>query len=199
MRRKSGRPPQRPRQWQWLFRCLSCDLVDIGWCDYRHDTKRSVCSAAVETTGETMANSKKSGTVYQLKIVLAGTRPPIWRRVQVQNCNLTKLHEIIQRAMGWYGGHLWAFEVDGEQYGENPWGGSDMDMMSSRSIKPSQLVDEGVTRFRYIYDFGDNWEHVVTVEKTWTLIRPPSTPIARRANELVHRKAVVGRGHSREW
>lgn len=41
-----------------------------------------------------------------------------------------------------------------------------MDMMSSRSIKLSQLVDEGVTKFGYTYDFGDNWEHRVTVEKT---------------------------------
>jgi hypothetical protein len=116
--------------------------------------------------GGGMAKSQKNSTVYQLKIVLAGTKPPIWRRVQVQDCNLTKLHEIIQRAMGWYGGHLWAFEIDGEQYGENLWGDSDMDMMSSRSIKLSQLVDEGVKKFRYTYDFGDNWEHVVTVEKT---------------------------------
>jgi hypothetical protein len=115
-----------------------------------------------------MAQSKKSGTVYQLKIVLAETRPPIWRRVQVQNCNLTTLHLIIQRAMGWYGGHLWAFEIGGEQYGEDFEGDSDMDMdmLSSRSIKLSQLVDEGVKKFRYTYDFGDNWEHIVTVEKT---------------------------------
>ncbi|MHB0958254.1 MAG: plasmid pRiA4b ORF-3 family protein [Pirellulaceae bacterium] len=113
-----------------------------------------------------MAKSKKTGTAYQLKIVLAETRPPIWRRVQTQDCNLTKLHTIIQRAMGWYGGHLWAFDIDGEQYGENPWGDSDMDMLSSRSIKLSQLVDDGVKKFRYIYDFGDNWEHIVTVEKS---------------------------------
>ncbi|MHB8952088.1 MAG: IS1096 element passenger TnpR family protein [Pirellulaceae bacterium] len=69
-----------------------------------------------------MARSKKTGTVYQLKTVLADVRPPIWRRFQVQDCNLTKLHEIIQRAMGWYGGHLWAFEIDGEQYGDDPGG-----------------------------------------------------------------------------
>jgi len=117
-------------------------------------------------TEKNMARATKTKTVYQLKIVLAGTKPPVWRRVQVHDCNLTKLNEIIQRAMGWYGGHLWAFEIDGEQYGEDPWGGSDMDMMSSRSIKLSQLVDEGVTKFGYTYDFGDNWEHRVTVEKT---------------------------------
>jgi hypothetical protein len=114
-----------------------------------------------------MATSKKTGIVYQLKIVLAHFRPPIWRRVEVQDCDLTKLHEIIQRAMGWYSSHLWAFEIDGEQYGENPWGDDDLDMLSSRSIKLSQLVDEGVKKFRYTYDFGDTWEHVVTVEKTF--------------------------------
>jgi hypothetical protein len=70
------------------------------------------------------------------------------------------------RTQGWYGGHQWAFTIDGEQYGENPWGDSDMDMLSSRSIKLSQLVEEGLKKFRYTYDFGDSWEHVVTVEKT---------------------------------
>jgi len=131
-----------------------------------------------------MAKSKKLGTVYQLKIVLAGTKPPIWRRVQVQDCNLTKLHEIVQCAMGWYGGHLWAFEIDGEQYGEDPWGGTDMDMLSPRSIKLSRLVDEGVTKFVYVYDFGDNWEHLVTVEKTLDAdptVRYPHCTAGKRA------------------
>jgi hypothetical protein len=116
--------------------------------------------------GGAMAKPKKTQTVYQLKIVLAHIRPPIWRRVQTQDCTLTKLHELIQCAMGWYCSHLWAFEIDGEQYGENPRGDSGWDVMSARAVKLSQLVNDGVTKFGYTYDFGDNWEHVVTVEKT---------------------------------
>lgn len=111
-----------------------------------------------------MARSKPTGIVYQLKVTLAGIRPPIWRRVQVQDCHLTALHEIIQSAMGWYSSHLWDFEIDGEHYGEDPWGESDME--NPRRVKLSQLVREGVAKFRYTYDFGDNWEHVILVEKT---------------------------------
>ncbi len=113
-----------------------------------------------------MAKSKKTRVVYELKIEIADVQPPIWRRVQVQDCNLTKLHEVIQCAMGWSGDHMWTFEIDDEQFGEDPSNDSDMDMMNPDSIRLSQLVDKGATRFLYIYDFGDNWEHVVTVEKT---------------------------------
>lgn len=115
-----------------------------------------------------MAKAKKSATVYQLKIVLANIRPPIWRRVQVQNCNLTKLEAVIQCAMGWYGGHLWTFEIDGEQYGDDPWEETDLDMemLSAKALKLSLLVEGGITKFKYIYDFGDYWEHTVTIEKT---------------------------------
>jgi hypothetical protein len=111
-----------------------------------------------------MARSKGTGAIYQLTMTLAGLRPPIWRRVQVQDCSLAALHEIIQRAMGWYSSHLWAFEIDGEQYGEDPWGESDM--ASPRSVKLSRLVRKGVKKIGYTYDFGDNWEHTVTIEKT---------------------------------
>ncbi len=56
---------------------------------------------------------KKSEAVYQLKITLRDSRPPIWRRVQVKDCTLAKLHEIIQVAMGWEFSHLYSFKVDG--------------------------------------------------------------------------------------
>jgi hypothetical protein len=39
-------------------------------------------------------------------------------------------------------------------------------MKSSTSIKLGRLVDKGVKSFGYTYDFGDNWDHLVTVEKT---------------------------------
>src|SRR5690606_27667438 len=40
-------------------------------------------------------------TVYQFKITLLGVKPPIWRRIQVKDCTLDKLHEHIQTSMGW--------------------------------------------------------------------------------------------------
>ena len=109
-----------------------------------------------------MTKTKK--TVYRLKSALADIRPPIWRRVEVEDCTLLRLHEIIQIVMGWEFSHLWAFEIDGVQFGDDSWG--EMDMESAQSQKLSRVVNSGITKFGYLYDFGDSWQHVITVEKT---------------------------------
>ena len=44
--------------------------------------------------------------------------PPIWRRIQVSDCTLDKLHEHIQTAMGWTNSHLHHFRIDGKLYGD---------------------------------------------------------------------------------
>ena len=43
-----------------------------------------------------MAKSKAAGQVYQLKITLRDIKPPVWRRVEVQDCTLAKLHDLIK-------------------------------------------------------------------------------------------------------
>jgi hypothetical protein len=109
-----------------------------------------------------MAKAAQSGTIYQLKITLKHVRPPVWRRVQVKDCSLGTLHDIVQVCMGWDGGHLHAFEVGGEQYGEPD---PELGMSNERRVKLSDLVAQGLKKFGYTYDFGDNWEHVIQVEK----------------------------------
>src|SRR5215470_9455528 len=56
--------------------------------------------------------------VYQFRITLLDTRPPIWRRIQVRDCTLDKLHEHIQTAMGWTNSHLHHFTVGEQLYGD---------------------------------------------------------------------------------
>lgn len=102
-------------------------------------------------------------SIYQLKITLAGIRPPIWRRVQLKDCSLAKLNNVVQAVMGWESYHLWSFNVAGEEYGEDSSG--EMDMASARKRKLSQVVEQGVKKFQYVYDFGDNWEHEIEIEK----------------------------------
>lgn len=99
--------------------------------------------------------------VFQLKITLADIKPPIWRRVEVEDCTLLKLHHVIQESMGWADYHMWAFEIHGEEYGEDP--GGELGMASPRKAKLSDFA--GAKKFRYTYDFGDNWDHVIQVEK----------------------------------
>ena len=102
--------------------------------------------------------------VYQLKITLSDVHPPVWRRVQVGDCSLAELHNIIQVCMGWGNCHLYAFELDGVEYSD-PETAEDSDFCDSASRMLSQIASEGPSRFRYQYDFGDDWEHVVELEK----------------------------------
>ncbi len=102
--------------------------------------------------------------VYQLKITLDDVHPPVWRRVQVGDCSLAELHNIIQVCMGWGNCHLYAFELDGVEYGD-PETAEDSDFCDSGARMLSQIASEGPSRFRYQYDFGDDWEHVVELEK----------------------------------
>lgn len=104
-------------------------------------------------------------TVYQVKITLNDVDPPVWRRVQVGDCSLAELHRIIQLCMGWGNCHLYAFEVDGVEYGD-PETADRGDYCDSRSRKLSQLASQGPNGFAYQYDFGDDWEHFVEIEKT---------------------------------
>ena len=102
--------------------------------------------------------------IFQLKISLQHINPPIWRRVQTDDCSLDELHDIIQIAMGWEEEHMHAFVIDGEQYGDVQRGGEFEH--DSRSVRLSDLVEQGHARFRYDYDFGDEWKHIIEIEKT---------------------------------
>jgi hypothetical protein len=105
--------------------------------------------------------------LLQLKIELAWLRPVIWRRIVVpETIRLGKLHEVIQAVMGWSDSHLHEFEIAKERYGTPHPDFDDGD--SAHSEKPARLgaVLKGMKSFRYIYDFGDDWEHRIKVEKT---------------------------------
>jgi len=102
--------------------------------------------------------------IFQVKITLQHIKPQIWRRAQTNDCSLDELHDIIQACMGWEDEHMYAFAIDGEEFG-NPKQGGDVEY-DSRYVRLSEVVEEGLTRFRYDYDFGDDWRHTIDVEKT---------------------------------
>jgi hypothetical protein len=55
--------------------------------------------------------------IYQLKVTLRGSRPLIWRQIQVRSdITLGKLHRILQVVMGWTDTHLHQFTIRGKQY-----------------------------------------------------------------------------------
>jgi Plasmid pRiA4b ORF-3-like protein len=114
-----------------------------------------------------------TGPIYQLKVTLQETRPPIWRRLQVDaHTTLPRLHDVLQVAMGWTDSHLHRFFVGGVDYGQ-PEPGFEEDMRSAQRIKLLQLVTREKAWFGYEYDFGDSWQHKVVLEK----ILPPDPAV----------------------
>lgn len=118
--------------------------------------------------GASRKKEPSAGMTYQLKITLRRSSPPIWRRILVPaDCNLEVLHAAIQRAMGWSDSHLHVFEIAGEEYmGCDPMGGAvESDGRDAAKYRLSEVVRAEKAKFNYQYDFGDSWDHVITVEK----------------------------------
>lgn len=137
---------------------------------------------------------KKADSVYQLKITLRDIRPPIWRRVQVKDCTLSKLHEIIQVSMGWDFAHLYSFEVNGVDYADLDMTGGELDMEDDRKAKLGRLVRGEKFKFHYTYDFGDNWEHEIVVEKILPPKRGRLTPSASTGGGPARRRTSAASG-----
>jgi Plasmid pRiA4b ORF-3-like protein len=103
--------------------------------------------------------------VYQIKVTLKGSRPPIWRRMQVINdTTLAQLHRLLQCVMGWEDAHLYQFVVSGIRYGDPRLLG-ELDAEDARTVPLATLGLCEKRKFLYEYDFGDSWEHELLVEK----------------------------------
>ena len=137
--------------------------------------KRNSLRHVVDAITKALAESEGIGSIpaperlYQFKITLLESKPPIWRRIQVKNCTLDKLHEHIQTAMGWTNSHLHQFEIDGKRYGDPELIDDefeDLHCIDSTVTKISEVVSKTGKRFhfQYEYDFGDDWQHEVLYE-----------------------------------
>lgn len=101
---------------------------------------------------------------YLLKIRLLHIEPEIWRRVAVpSDITLDRLHDIIQIVMGWTDSHLHEFTIGKKRYSEYP--ESKEDGLACGRYRLGNLVKRRGRTFMYSYDFGDGWEHEVTLEE----------------------------------
>jgi hypothetical protein len=107
--------------------------------------------------------SDRPAPVYQIKVGLRGAKPPIWRRLQVPaDVSLARLHSIIQIAFGWDDSHLHVFETP---YGSFGIADADLDHRAEAPVTLEQVAPAANSKLRYTYDFGDDWEHEIVVEK----------------------------------
>lgn len=120
--------------------------------------------------------SSPSPATYRLKVVLRGVTPPVWRRIEVSaTTRLDELHEVIQAAFGWWNAHLYEFEIGRVRYGVPDLDDIGPPTRRAAATVLAEVADEGA-RFRYRYDFGDGWEHDVTVESV-TTTEPVDGPV----------------------
>ena len=109
-----------------------------------------------------MTAPKSTPSILKLKVTLLDIKPSIWRRVLVpESMPLDYLHDAIQVAMGWEGGHLHLFDIGGRHFGDPTL----VDHVDDETrYRMSRFAKDGVTKFRYVYDFGDDWIHGVVIE-----------------------------------
>jgi hypothetical protein len=108
------------------------------------------------------------GFVYVFHISILYIAPEIWRSFQVPGSfNLGELHDVIQVVMGWENYHLHSFEINKKIYGPEPEEILDFDMeqFDEYEYTLDSLNLKAKKKFLYTYDFGDDWEHQITVTK----------------------------------
>ncbi len=104
------------------------------------------------------------------KITLLHIKPPIWRRIIVpENYSFWDFHVAIQDAFGWLDCHLHSFDIGKDfsfQIGlPDPDGYDFRETRAGYEIKIKKYIDKIGNKIRYIYDFGDDWEHEIKFEK----------------------------------
>jgi hypothetical protein len=171
--------------WRWLaVEAAAASLEDQGpdevfsrvWenmpgadLDERLAAVRATGHPEAEPVAQAVAAFAASGAprsidqVAQLKVSLARTRPPIWRRVLLPaTATLGDLHQVIQVLFGWDGDHLHVFEAGKKQYSSQfvPLDGAG----NEETIRVRDAVAPGGT-IAYTYDFGADWHCKITLEK----------------------------------
>jgi hypothetical protein len=107
-----------------------------------------------------------AASIAHLRIKLNDVEPAVVRRVEVPlTIRLDRLHLVLQAAMGWTNSHL--YEIRARDVG---WGSPDPDfgdgpLDASKARLIDVLEDVGAKSLKYLYDFGDGWEHSVRIER----------------------------------
>ncbi len=105
--------------------------------------------------------------IARLHVTLLDVDPAIWRRIEIPASSTLKiLHDVLQRAMGWFDYHLHHFDIGGILYGMPSPDDADFDreIVDERKLKLIVLAEEGDRIFEYVYDYGDNWRIAIVIE-----------------------------------
>jgi hypothetical protein len=109
---------------------------------------------------------------YQVRVDLTGTKPPLWRRLELaSDLFLDDVHDAIQAAFGWTDTHLHRFSSGPPSAGRNAEQylcTFDIDEgdagVPEQDVRLDELLVEEGDRLYYTYDYGDDWQHTIRLE-----------------------------------
>ena len=138
-----------------------------------------------------MSKQNNGDEVFQFKITLNDSAQKIWRRILVPaDYTFFDLYCATEDAMGWAGGHLHAFYIEGKRAKDritiefpNP-EGDDFVCGETRDERKEKIADyfgKVCKQCIYCYDMGDSWNHTVLFER-----------IAPREAKLKYPRCVAG-------
>ena len=114
---------------------------------------------------------------FQFKIQIKNiTKPPVWRKVTVPaQYSFWDFHMVIQASFGWENSHLFSFSPGGwrsypvielrDDAINDPFFMPQGESLDAEKTMLSEIFNTERQTFTYIYDFGDNWEHKIILEK----------------------------------
>jgi hypothetical protein len=110
-------------------------------------------------------------TIARLKITLDDVKPVVLRRLEVPcDIRIDRLHLTIQAAMAWTNSHLYELRAGrtgwSTPYPDADWVG---DFLDARKARLSDILEDIAPKtLKYLYDFGDGWEHTIKIERLTT-------------------------------
>ncbi len=109
-----------------------------------------------------------SPSIARLRVTLDDVEPAVLRRLEVPlDLRLDRLHLVLQAALGWTNSHLWEFRVRDTGWGlpDPEWDAGSGPLDARKTTLHRVLDDTGTKTLKYLYDFGDGWEHTIKVER----------------------------------
>ena len=138
-----------------------------------------------------------AASLVRLKVTLDHVEPMVMRRVVVPwRIRLSRLHEVLQAAMGWTNTHLYEFQIRDVGFGlpDQEWGDGPIDARKVSLL--SAIQDTGAKSFKYHYDFGDGWTHSIKIERTFPIVAL-ADPMLIEATGRCRLKTSAGLGDTR--
>ncbi len=146
-----------------------------------------VIGEQVFTQSLTIPQRRPFKNLYQFRLILLGTDPSVWRRVQVpENYTFYDLHVAIQNVMEWWDYHLHHFDIPIKKnrgssvHIECPlWAPWDMeeDWLTTTEVPVKEYLKNPSDKALYRYDYGDGWEMDIIFEKALSKKKNKTYPV----------------------